>query len=138
MQYKLNNKGWGMSVFIAFIVIFIIFLIISSVISYRMDLNHGNNLYVYINISVTSYDYTSLEIKLKNAAVSYVKQKDLKINTGETITVTYEELFNMHIINNLKDNVGTCEGYVKLIYNGTSITYSPYIKCVGRYQTNGY
>lgn len=139
MFYKLNNKGWGMSLFILFIVGFIIFLIIASIISYKMGLNQGNdNLNINTNNSVTNYNYISLETKLKNAAISYVKQKELNINVGETITITYDELVELKVINNLKDNVGTCTGYVKISYDGTTFTYNPYIKCVGRYQTSGY
>lgn len=135
----LNNKGWGMGLFILFIVGFIIFLVIASIISYKMGLNHGNdNFNININNSVTSYNYTSLETKLKNAAISYVSQKDLKVNAGETVTVTYEELSNVKIINSLTDNIGSCDGYVKISYNGSSFIYNPYLKCVGRYQTSGY
>lgn len=135
----LNNKGWGMSLFILFIVGFIIFLVIASIISYKMGLNQGNdNLNINTNNSVTSYDYTTLETKLKNAAISYVKQRELNINVGQTIIVTYDELTELNVINNLQDKIGNCTGYVKISYDGSIFIYNPFIKCVGRYQTSGY
>ena len=44
---KLNNKGFGLSTLITFIVIFMLFIIVVSILSYKMGLGKGTDSPIY-------------------------------------------------------------------------------------------
>lgn len=41
---KLNNKGWGISNLLTFLVIFILFLLVIAYLIYNMDNENGSNI----------------------------------------------------------------------------------------------
>jgi len=80
--------------------------------------------------------YKELEFNLKEAAEKYVELEFLYPEAGDTLIIKAEDMINKEIMNELVYQKETCDGYVKLTYNGV-YNYKSFIKC-DNYVTKGY
>lgn len=80
--------------------------------------------------------YKDLESTLINNVSKYIEKEFLYPNEGETLKVTLNDLKNSNIIEDLKFENDSCDGYV-LVTLKTVYEYDAYIKCAN-YETKGY
>ncbi|MBE6152634.1 MAG: hypothetical protein E7166_00195 [Firmicutes bacterium] len=153
MNFKLNNRGWGLSDFLLIGSIIIICLLFSSVMIIRLTNGLKENLRVNdnkteekveidnndeetINLDNQTIDYIKLESTLTKDAIKYVEEV-YKNNIGENLfIVDYPHL--LEVDSNLKTEMSkdNCNGYVESKKNGENIEFTPYLKC-DNYSTNG-
>jgi len=131
---KLNNKGWGMSAFLIFSIVFLIAILVAAGNAYKLGLTDEKP---EIQFNNNNFNYANVESNLKDAARRYVNSKEIKVNNNLYITVS-ELVKNGYMqipVNNKNVN---CSGYVKVSNKSKENLYEPYIKCGSDYQTNGY
>ena len=134
----MNKNGWGLRVELAFVLLFVICIIISTIGLYRMGLiGSGDNAYIDLGAGTRgngNFDYSSLENTVALAAKKYYKEK-YPYGTDDTIIVNINTLKNKGYMSAIYDSrKKECKGYAKVLGNGTSVAY---IKC-SLYQTVGY
>ncbi len=135
----MNNKGWGMSTLISFLVVFGIFLLIVTML-YNKNFSHINDTEIDIPEEeseeklVNDSEYIDLENLLKESAKEYITGKKLTGQYGTIITVT--EIKKAGYLDDFTDvrNEITCDGYA--VYNEDDI--EPFIRCGENYQTPDY
>ena len=126
---KLDNKGWGLVVFLVFIFIFFFAILLISFLASKNGIgprDTGNN---YNEIKTN--DYEDYETQVKRSAINYQEERYPNIDEGDVFYVNISKL-------NLSSEIrNSCTGYVKLgKINGNHI-YEPYLSC-GTYTTSGY
>lgn len=129
---KLNKNGWALDIEIFYIIIFVLCLIIAIIGIIRMDLlmNHNKEDFK----GTDSFNYTSLETKLKDAAEEFLNDKSV-LNSEELVTVS--TLKRTEYLEEFKDGNGeACDGYVEAEISEV-IEYKTYISCYN-YKTEGY
>lgn len=127
---RLNNKGWGLSVFLIYIAVFFIAIIIITYIANRNGLGAdvGANTIIENPFLKT---YKQYEITVKESAMVYQERNYPNIKNGDSFYVNIDKL-------NLSNDITTrCSGYVELGKKDDIYIYNPYIKC-GTYKTAGY
>ena len=140
---KLNNRGWGLFVFLAFVLVFVLFLLIAGVNAYKLGLSKDNPTIQFgNNNSNTNEDngennisnrekYRNLEEKIIESATNYRKANLLD---EDNVYVSFKTL----IKNNYLSNSGDCSGYVKIHHtSGSDYRYTVYFKCPD-YVSSGY
>lgn len=80
--------------------------------------------------------YKKLENKLVELAKTYTATDFKFPMAGEEIIVTYKELKEHDLIKKLEIDKKTCDGYVKLTFNGVT-EYKGYVIC-DKYKTHGF
>ncbi len=134
----MNKNGWGLRVELAFILLFLICLLISTIGLHKLGLL-GNSNGIYTDGSGTieddvNYNYDNLEKKVSEAALNYYKDA-YEDNREDTVIISTSRLIANGYLNGLEDNRGrSCKGYAIVI---KSSNVSSYIKC-GFYKTAGY
>ena len=69
---KLNNRGWGLGVFLAFVMIFVLSIIVAGVNAYRVGLQKEPTIQFGPETGKSNYEkYKPLENKVKLAAEEY-------------------------------------------------------------------
>lgn len=132
----MNKNGWGLRVELAFLLLFLICLLIATIGLHRMGLLGNNGVYeddgyIYDNVN---YDYDALEKKVTDAAGEYYKSA-YNSKSNDTIVVTTSKLKNAGYLGSIEDGRGReCKGYAIIINTGNIVSY---IKC-GMYKTVGY
>ena len=81
--------------------------------------------------------YKELEKQLAEASKKYVEVKFSYPNSGESVKVTIEQLKAMNLIEELKINDETCNGYAIISRPSTVFEYKGYVTCQN-YTTKGY
>lgn len=146
---KLNNRGWGLRVFILGLGIFAIALLIVVMLVHNkvqfLEPKHKWNEDLYNEYNKTpekeNESYSTLENKVVAAARKYANDKynvDFEDNT--TITVTVKKLQKEKLLDSVKDLKNTnkkCSGYVTFYKKSNNFYFSPYINCKN-YKTKGY
>lgn len=129
-----NKNGWGLTVEIMFLMIFLLCLFIAIIGIKKFGLFGGKETTVEIKI-----DSSIIEKKLVNAGKKYVNERYDNIIDEEMLILRVSHLKKNKYINTLKDNNGaSCSGYVEVYKDSASnIMYLPYIKCKS-YTTEGY
>ncbi len=89
---------------------------------------------VYKNKSVK---YKDLEKDLEEKTKQYVELKFLYPEDDDSIKITFDELKNEKIVNELKVEDDFCDGYVNITKENGVFKYKPYIKC-NKYTTKNY
>lgn len=119
---KLDNKGWGFFMFLAFIIVFMLALLM--IVYMVNEFEGGLSSKRGKDVTYSQYErYKNYEKKVKKAAESYAKINgyfDI-INIGD-----------LEIGNSIKSE---CHGYAQLDSTGKS--YIPYLKC-GNYESEGF
>ena len=140
---KLNKNGWGLGTFIAFIVIFIICLIISAVGLRQIGLLDED--WQFINIKDfnsgirTAFNYTDLETKATMAARDYIEKEYNNTLGYDTLSVKIKTMIETGYLTEFKDGKDRdCTGYVSVYKTDAGDkVFTPYIKCK-RYTSSGY
>lgn len=133
----MNKHGWGLRAELAFVLLFLICIVISTIGLYRLGLLKNaagyyddSNGYIKDNVN---YDYDSLEKKLVDAASKYYSDKYKSNN--DTIVVTSRTLIDSGYLSPMYDSRNKeCNGYAIILKNGNIVSY---IKC-SIYKTAGY
>ena len=157
MNFKLNNRGWGLSDFLLIGSVIIICLLFASVMIIR--LTHGlkenlrtneenrkveekvetdNNVEDTLNVSDDNQaiNYGNLEAKLISDAIKYVEEV-YKNNIGDNLfIVDYPHLLEVDSDLKIEMSKDNCNGYVEAKKNAENIEYTPYLKC-DNYSTDG-
>ena len=153
MNFKLNNRGWGLSDFLLIGSVIIICLLFSSVMIIRLTnglkenlkaneknnteekIETNNNVENVINTN-DEINYIDLEAKLTRLAIKYIEEV-YKNNIGENLFIV-DCPHLLEVDSNLKTEMSkdNCNGYVEAKKNGENIEYTPYLKC-DNYSTDG-
>ena len=72
--------------------------------------------------------YLDLEKTMVSKTKSYYEMDHSYPQKGQSVIITFEDLKNANMMEELKVNDDTCEGYVKVENTGV-IEYKAYIKC---------
>lgn len=133
----MNKNGWGLRAELAFVLLFLVCILISTIGLYRLGLlKNASGIYDddtgYIRNNV-NYDYDSLERQVVSAAEKYYNENYSEIN--DTIVVTTSTLKSKGYLSPLYDyRDKECNGYAVILKTGNIVSY---IKC-GLYKTSGY
>ena len=120
----MNKHGWGLRAELAFVLLFLICLVISTIGLYRLGL---------LKNARGIYDDDSLERQVVNAAERYFN--DNYSDVSDTVVVTTTTLKAKGYLNPIYDNRNReCSGYAVMLKNKNIVSY---IKC-GFYKTAGY
>ena len=127
---KLNNEGWGLRVELAFIIIFLLCLLIATLGLARFGVFGNNN---FNNNS--NFSYSELENRMNEAAKRYYQNT---YGNGELSTISSYTLLSRGYISELLDeNNRVCSGYTKVSKYNDTISFVSYINCPN-YKTPGY
>jgi len=144
---KLNNRGWGLFVFLGFVLIFVAFLLIAGVNAYKLGLSENNPTIQFGNNNSNTGNgnneeeeltgkekYSNLEEKIIESSANYRRAYYNNLSSGKSVVVTFKTLID----NNYLSNSGNCSGYVK-IYHSTEddYQYTVYFNCPD-YVSEGY
>lgn len=127
---KLNNKGWGLGIFLVFIAVFFLAIIMITYIANKNGMG-ARPIDKTTNDNSIIKTYKEYEILVKEKAIEYQETNYPNIAEGDSFYVNVKKLgVNSKITNK-------CSGYVKLGKENNIYIYEPYLKC-GGYKTNGY
>lgn len=151
-RFKLNNRGWGLQVMLASILVLMLGLVIVAVLiqqdfGYMFDPIGEDSSSSGVSrpsdeeeVSKPEYKtYSELENLVLEATKKYQKEYYSDILDGEKISVTIKQLINENLIdsvNDIKDG-SSCTGYGLFTLKDGKITYNAYLNC-NNYQTTGY
>ena len=125
---KLNNKGWGLSIFLVFIVVFFIAIIIIAHISKQYGYGPVEEPHI---TNTLLQRYKSYETEVKESAIRYQEYNYPTMQNGDGFIVNIKNL-------DIKSEITyTCTGYVKYGITSDIYYYEPYLHC-GNYKTAGY
>ena len=133
---KLNNKGWGLGVFLGFIAVLLFCLVVVGVNAYKLGVKTEGQF--QFDSSVVDKDSSNnvksdLESKVLNAAMNYKRNEYGNMTSGQTIIVKVSRLVDE---NYLSSSEG-CSGYVEISNRNSDISYSAYLRCPD-FITDGY
>ena len=133
----MNKNGWGLRMELVFILLFLICLVVAAIGLNSVGL-FGDNKDAPIQKEPEVFSYTTLESKLKNAAISYFEENSSEFTEDKIIIRASSLYYNGYMSKLTDEKNNTCSGYVEAINNGSnSYVYVPYIKC-NDYKTTGY
>lgn len=147
-RFKLNNRGWGLQVMIASILVLMLGLVIVAILIQQtfgdvFDPIDENNPSSGINRPneqpEESETYDDLEDLVLEATKKYQQEYYSDILDGEIISVTIKQLINEKLIDEVNDveDGSPCTGYGIFTLKDGEITYNAYLNC-NNYQTTGY
>ena len=134
----MNKNGWGLRVELAFILLFLICILFSTIGLHSLGLLSDKE-GAYVDLSeYTSgngnYDCKSLENRVTAAARNYYNDK-YPYGSSDTIIVSTATLKSLGYLGSIPDSKGReCTGYAKILSTGTCVSY---IKC-SVYKTSGF
>ena len=129
----MNKNGWGLKAELAFVILFLICILASTIGLYSLGLIGGNNSVFREGSEAINYDYDALERSVTQAANSYYQDK--YIASDDTVVITTNTLKNNGYLGALTDPRGKeCKGYAIVLQTGSIVSY---IKC-SVYKTAGY
>ncbi len=145
---KLNKNGWGFGAFFAFLIVFILCLLISMWGLQKFGLLDDNFHFFDGNSNTNNkkeeekkpiVSYPSLVEKMENATKKYIeKYYENKLGV-DTLYIRVSQLKSEGLLDNLKDTDGNdCSGYVAVYLDSEEkIEYDGYLKCK-KYKSTGY
>lgn len=155
MNFKLNNRGWGLSDFLLIGSVIIICLLFASVMIIRLtnglkenlrinekaveekaETENGVENTININDNNQEINYIDLEAKLTKAAIKYVEEIYRNNIGNNSFIVDYPHLLEVDSNLNTEMSKDNCNGYVEAKKNGENIEFTPYLKC-DNYSTEG-
>lgn len=119
---KLDNRGWGLGMFIGFIVIFIIAILIVAYLVNNVE--KGLSPKRGENLSYSEYEHYHKFEKVVSSAASDYALKNTRFD--------YINIEDLEISDEIKDK---CLGYV--LYNYSDNEYDAYLRCEN-YETEGF
>ena len=135
----MNKHGWGLRIELAFLLLFLICLLISTIGLHRMGLVGNNSDGVEEDLSVYTRDtgnnnYSALEDRVSTAARKYYSDRYSGYN-NDSIIISIDTLkYNGYLSPIYDSRNKECKGYAKVLSSGSVISY---IKC-STYRTAGY
>ena len=91
----MNKHGWGLRIELAFVLLFIVCILVSTILLHRMHIFGNNDNYDY---SGGNYNYGALEASVVNAAKRYYNEKYYG-TSSDTIIVNVNTLKNSGYLN---------------------------------------
>ena len=129
----MNKHGWGLRAELAFLLLFLICILISTIGLHKLGLLAGQNPENGTQSTIT-YDFDELERRVVVAAKNYYNDK-YPAGTIDTIVVSVDTLKANGYLSPIYDNKNKeCKGYAKILKSGNCVSY---IKC-SYYKTVGY
>ncbi len=129
----MNKKGWGLRVELAFLLLFLVCLLLATIFLQKLDI-FGSGDKDFGSFETSKYDYTILENKVSSSAKMYYENV-YPNGSNDTVIVSVETLKNSGYLSDLSDNLNRdCKGYAKILSNGNCVSY---IRCPF-YKTTGY
>lgn len=137
---KLDNKGWGMALFIFFIALFVVALAVSVILlkdnfeGYWPETENSNT-------KPSLGSYTKIEDSMVVSAKKYVADNHQSLVVGDKFRITLYQMQQkklIGIIYDVKNSNLECDGYVQFSKTETTEKYEPYLKCGSNYKTDGY
>ena len=133
----MNKNGWGLRVELAFILLFVICIIIATIGLHKFGLlKNDSGVYTDSDGVVRdniNFDYNALEKRVTESAERYYNDK--YDGHSDTVVVSTTKLKSSGYLSGLEDYKGReCKGYAMVLANGNIVSY---IKC-GMYKTIGY
>jgi len=142
---NLNNKGWGLGVFLGFVALLLLCVIVAGVNAYKMGLSSDSPTHYFdpevsatpvltpsptpIPTKTPSNSYDSLENKVIDAAKRYKNDFYSSLEEGATVSISLKNLMDKKYLDSSND----CSGYVEI----KNEHYQVYLKCPN-YVTEGY
>ncbi len=127
---KLDNKGWGLGVFLVFIGVFFVAIILITYVANKNGMGSGNNYYFEDNNTLLK-SYKEYELIVKERAIVYQEQNYPYIDDGD---IFYININKLDVSDKIKSD---CDGYAKIGKENGIYIYEPYLMC-GNYKTSGY
>lgn len=152
MKLKLNNRGWGLSTFLVYLTIFIVFIGVVTILAIhnankfkdadRNDQNTSSEVSKEeskeeSNKIEKKSDFKQIEKDLEKAAYQYQQEYLVNMQNGEIKYVTASKLEELKLLDNLTNGDYLCTGYAKITSNNGKIDIMPFINC-GEYISEGY
>ncbi len=143
---KLNQQGWGLSVFLAFIVVFFVAIILISIGSEKVGISGGSGTpNVPIN-TPTGSNYTEEEIEkaksyereVGSVTSTYLLERYQNQIDGTELVVPTSELMNHQYLTAYSVAGNSCSGYSVVRLKDQGLEVTSYIQCGGVYTTEGY
>ncbi len=144
---KLNQNGWGLSVFLAFIVVFLIAIILISIGAERVGITeNGNTKTPSSNDSQDSIRYTKeeisqaeqYEIMLREETSRYLSDINQDFSGVSSKIIPISELIQKNYLQSLMIAGNICTGYsIIQIQEGVPLIQA-FVHCGKVYTTEGY
>lgn len=144
---KLNERGWGLSIFIVFIAVFVIAIILVSIGAERAGIGSSGGITSLPTESPSgNKNYTDQEIMsaknyeavVQNAASRYFDQIYTNQNPSNKIVVSVSTLLSSGYLDSFSVAGNTCSGYTVISIDGENRLFQPYVHCGNVYTTSGY
>lgn len=133
---KLNNKGWGLGVFLGFVAILLFFVVVVGVNSYKLGVKTEKGFQFdssVVDKNSSNNVKSDLESKVLKAAMNYKRNEYGNMTSGQTVIVKISRLIDENYLSGSEN----CSGYVEIRNRNSDISYSTYLKCPD-YITDGY
>ncbi|MBE6146813.1 MAG: hypothetical protein E7168_00600 [Firmicutes bacterium] len=150
-MYKLNNRGWGFSTFIAFIAIFILAIILVVIGAINLGISSkepisDSPVTTPIATPNTSGSNTSsnqekilnYESQFKEISASHAREHYTNLANGEEIIFSLSNFIEGKHIGRLEVDGNSCTGYVVIKHLNGNYQATPYLRCGSLYTTSGY
>lgn len=145
---KLNNHGWGLSMFITFIAVFLLAIILITVgaiklgisshddtstlpiseVNPTIDENNNTNKDNNSNEDYSVY-YDNYRIQILDAVKNYVSNNNIIVDNNNFKIITVNTLIKENQINKFQINGYTCSGYVIINNNNENYEYNVLVNC---------
>ena len=127
---KLDNRSWGLGIFIIYICIFFVAILLVSHIANKNNLGADSDIQMTTDDKVLQ-QYKEYESEVKTIAMQYQKENYPDIKSGDSFSVNINKL-------DISDRIlHRCTGYVIFSNDKGDYISTPYLKC-GSYRTSGY
>ena len=147
-RFKLNNRGWGLQVMLACILVLMLSLVIVAVLIENTfgdvfnpidENNPSSEISRPDDEDLGESTYSELEGLVLEATKRYQAKYHSDILEGERISVSIERLINEELLDEITDikDGSSCTGYGLFALSDDEITYNAYLNC-SNYQTTGY
>ena len=125
---KLNNRGWGLGVFLGFVAILLFCLVVVGVNAYKLGVKTESGF--QFDSSVVDKNSSNnikddIESKVLNAAMNYKRNEYGNMSSGQTVIVKVSRL----VAENYLSSSENCSGYVEIRNRNGDISYNAYLKC---------
>lgn len=139
----MNQGGFGFKDFIIICAIIMAIVIVTFVI-YKVSFQKPDKVTRSVDTKVSKYEsYEDMQYYLKKGAERYQNDHYHGDVESDEIWILSSELLlkEGYLKGKLIDVDGSnneCDGYVRFVKKGASVSYEPYIKCGDNYVTEGY
>ena len=143
---KLNQEGWGLSVFLGFIIIFFIAIILIAIGSAKVGISGGKGEFGQPIHTPSGSNYTESEIeqaksyeeRVKSATSKYLLERFQNQIDGKEMVITSSTLNDSSYLDFFSVAGNICNGYSVVRKMDQNLEITPYIECGGVYITEGY